>query len=298
MSTDAVHSSDNTSRLRDYLELGKPSITFLAVFTALAGLWMAPGELTFSLVAYTVVGTAMVVAAANALNCYLERDSDRFMTRTRNRPLPAGRMAPNAALWFGCALALLSVPLLTFMVNPVTGLLAAIALVSYVWIYTPMKQISPKALVVGAIPGAMPPLLGWTALTGRIEWPGFVLFAIMFVWQMPHFIAITIYRREEYAQAGIKTVANVRSPKQVKIQMGLWTAVLIPVSLMLVPLNAAGIVYLAAASLLGLVFLKRSLAGLRMDEKDSARWARGVFGYSLLYIVLLFAALAVDAAFI
>ena len=218
------------------------------------------------------------------------------MTRTRNRPLPAGRMSPHAALWFGCALALISVPLLTFMVNPVTGLLAAIALVSYVWIYTPMKQISPKALVVGAIPGAMPPLLGWTALTGRIEWPGFVLFAIMFVWQMPHFIAITIYRREEYAQAGIKTVANVRSPKQVKIQMGLWTAVLIPVSLMLVPLNAAGVVYLAAASLLGLIFLRRSLAGLRMDEQDSARWARGVFGYSLLYIVLLFAALAVDAA--
>jgi protoheme IX farnesyltransferase len=195
--------------VRDATALAKPNITFLSVFTTLGGIWLAPGSFGLAAIIATILGTALIVAAANTLNCYIERDSDRFMARTKNRPLPAGRMNPRHALWLGTGLAALSIPILTFVINPVTGLLGAIALVSYVWIYTPMKQISPLALWVGAVPGAMPPLLGWTAVTGRIEWPGVVLFGIMFLWQMPHFIAISMYREQEYNQAGIKTVPGV-----------------------------------------------------------------------------------------
>lgn len=276
----------------DFLALAKPSITFLSVFTALGGLWLAPGTASWGLIALTCIGTALVVAAANTLNCYLERETDRFMTRTKDRPLPAGRMSARTALLFGLALALISVPLLTFLINPVTGILAAIALVSYVWIYTPLKQATPMALVVGAIPGAMPPLLGWTAMTGQIEWPGVVLFGIMFMWQMPHFIAISMYRKDEYERAGIRTVANVRSSGTAKWQIFLWTALLVPFSFLLVPLNVSGYVYLSTAIVLGVVFLYRALQGFKAE--DSNRWARSLFLYSLIYLTALFGAVALD----
>lgn len=290
MTTATTHSAQPSTG--DFLALAKPSITFLSVFTALGGLWLAPGSASWGLVALTCVGTALVVAAANTLNCYLERDTDRFMTRTKDRPLPAGRMSAKTALVFGLTLAAISVPLLTFMINPVTGILAAIALVSYVWIYTPLKQASPIALIVGAVPGAMPPLLGWTAMTGQVEWPGIVLFGIMFIWQMPHFIAISMYRKDEYERAGIRTVANVRSTGNAKWQIFLWTALLVPFSFLLVPLNVSGYVYLATAIVLGVVFLYRALQGFKTE--DSNRWARSLFLYSLVYLTALFAAVALD----
>ncbi|MEE2786672.1 MAG: heme o synthase [Myxococcota bacterium] len=277
---------------KDAAALAKPNITLLAVFTALGGMWLSPGELGAGLVVATLLGTAMIVAAANTLNCYVERDSDRFMARTKSRPLPAGRMNPRHALFLGCGLAAISVPLLTFAINPVTGVLGLIALVIYVSIYTPMKQVSPMALWVGAIPGAMPPLLGWTAVTGRIEWPGVILFGIMFIWQLPHFIAISMYREQEYNRAGIKTVPAVRGVAAARREIFFWTAALVPVSLMLVPLNLAGTVYLAAASVLGVVFLIWAFRGFRAEHAN--RWARGLFLYSLVYLTLLFGALAVD----
>ena len=283
---------ETKTTLSDYAALAKPNITFMAVFTTLGGLWLAPGSASWALIAYTSVGTALIVASANALNCYLERESDRFMTRTQTRPLPAGRMNPSSALWFGLLLAVVSVPILTFLVNPVTGLLAAIALVSYVWIYTPMKQASPWALVVGAVPGAMPPLLGWTAMTGQVEWPGIVLFGIMFIWQMPHFIAISMYREAEYTRAGIRTVASVAGVASAKRQILAWTAILVPFSFLLVPLNVSGYVYLVSAVVLGVVFLYRSIQGFRAEDSD--RWAKSLFLYSLVYLTALFAAVAVD----
>jgi len=281
-----------SDRLRDYASLAKPRITVLSVFTALGGMWLAPGKNSYWAMAMTALGTALVVAAANALNCYIERDSDRHMARTRNRPLPARRMAPKAALVFGAVLALVSVPVLTFTVNPVTGLLAAVALVSYVWIYTPMKQESHWALWVGAVPGAMPPLLGWTAATGQVEWPGVVLFGIMFIWQLPHFIAICMYRDKEYQRAGIQTVASVHGWNGAVRQIFFWTAVLVPVSFLLVPFGVTGYVYLGCATVLGLGFLMRAMKGFKADNRS--RWARSLFLYSLVYLTLLFAAIAVD----
>src|SRR5438552_13144667 len=134
---------------------------------------------------------------------YLERDTDALMARTMNRPLPAQRLEPMLALKLGVALAAVSVPLLTFAVGALPGLLASIALVSYVLLYTPMKRHSAAALLVGALPGAIPPLIGWTAATGRLDLPGVLLFAVMFLWQVPHFLAITLFRKDEYARAGL-----------------------------------------------------------------------------------------------
>ena len=284
-----------SERLRDFASLAKPRITFLSVFTALGGMWLAPVKNSYWAMAMTALGTALVVAAANALNCYIERDSDRQMARTRNRPLPARRMAPKAALVFGTVLALVSVPILTFTVNPVTGLLAAVALVSYVWIYTPMKQESHWALWVGAVPGAMPPLIGWTAATGQVEWPGVVLFGIMFIWQLPHFIAICMYRDQEYQRAGIQTVASVHGWNGAVRQIFFWTAVLVPISFLLVPFGVTGYVYLGCATVLGIGFLARAFKGFKADNRN--RWARGLFIYSLVYLTLLFAAIAVDGVF-
>ncbi|MGZ6126522.1 MAG: UbiA family prenyltransferase, partial [Myxococcales bacterium] len=172
-----------TATASDLVQLAKPRITGLVVFTTAIGLWLAPHGLPPVTVAFTLVGTVLIVAAANVLNMYLERDSDAFMTRTMNRPLPAQRMEPGLALRFGLLLAAVSVPLLTFAVGALPGLLAAIALVSYVLLYTPMKRQTATALLVGAIPGAIPPLIGWTAATERVELPGVLLFAVMFLWR-------------------------------------------------------------------------------------------------------------------
>src|SRR5262249_24541460 len=155
---------------------------------------LAPGAHSIGLVAAALLGTTLVVAGANALNMYLERDVDALMTRTRNRPLPSGRLPAEAALAFGVATSALAIPILTFAVNPLTGGLGAISLIIYVLAYTPLNRRSTSALLVGAVPGAMPPLMGWTAVTGQLDAAGIALFLILFVWQLPHFIAISLFR--------------------------------------------------------------------------------------------------------
>lgn len=292
--TDQPNRAAAISTLRDFAALAKPRITLLVIITTAGGLWMAPSQLDLMRILVTIFGTVLVVVAANVLNCYLERDSDRFMARTKGRPLPGGRLSPRAALIFGLTLAAISVPALTFLINPMTGLLAAIALVSYVWVYTPMKQRSPVALWVGSISGAMPPLMGWTAVTGQADWPGVVLFGIMFLWQLPHFMAISVYRQREYTRAGIKTLPEMYGLSHTRWQMLFWTGVLVPVSLLLVPLGVAGWIYFALASVLGLGFLVYCVKGFKRRLK-AGRWARDTFMYSLIYITLLFAALVVDA---
>ncbi|HEY8076260.1 MAG TPA: heme o synthase, partial [Labilithrix sp.] len=209
---------DTAIAWRDWVTLAKPRITLMVVITAAGGLFLsrrAQGledgarALTSGAVFATLFGTALIVAGANALNMYLERDVDRRMDRTKNRPLPAGRMPPRAALWFGVVTSALAVPILAIGANALTALLAVIANLLYVFAYTPLKQHSHYALHVGAIPGAIPPLLGWTAGTGRIDAPGAVLFAILFLWQIPHFVAIAMFRRADYARAGLVVMPNV-----------------------------------------------------------------------------------------
>jgi protoheme IX farnesyltransferase len=291
-------SAVGTSGIADLVSLTKPRITLMVLITTAGGLWLAPDAMTPIAIFATLLGTALVVSSANALNCWMERDVDRHMARTKQRPLPAGRMAPRIALRFGLVLGAFAVPLLALMVNPLTGLLAAIALVSYVWIYTPMKQVSPAALLIGSIPGAMPPLMGWTAATGSLDAPGIVLFGILFLWQLPHFLAIALFRQNEYTKAGIKVMPAVRGIARTRLHAAIYAGALVPTSLLLVPLGIAGIPYLVIAGIAGIVFAGLCIAGLRLGEHHAGgnRWARAVFLASLAYLPLLFAALAVDVA--
>jgi protoheme IX farnesyltransferase len=278
---------------RDFVALVKPRITLLVVFTTAGGLWLAPVRAGARTIAFTLLGTVLIVAAANVLNMYLERDSDALMTRTMRRPLPAGRMDPQVALRFGLVLAAVSVPLLTFAVGAVPGLLASLALVSYVLLYTPLKRQTAAALLVGAIPGAIPPLIGWTAAQGRIELGGVLLFAVMFLWQVPHFLAITLFRKEDYARAGLVVQPNEPGGEaEARRNIVRYTVALVFVSLFFVPLRLGGTLYLVTALLAGAGFLACGLAGLRKGA--GARWARTEFAASLLYLTVLFGMLMLD----
>lgn len=281
------------SALRDMVALTKPRITALVLCTTTGGIALAHGHIPWVRAVLALVATTLAVGAANALNCYIERDLDRHMDRTRNRPLPAGRMEPSTALAVGLALSVVSIPALWWGVNPVTGFLGALALASYVLVYTPMKTRSPAALLIGAVPGALPPLMGWTAVTGRIETPGLILFAILFLWQLPHFLAISIFRQDDYARAGMKVMPLVRSARRVRWHIALYVLALVPISLLLVPLHVAGVGYLVVASILGATFLAWSLVGFR--PSSGTVWARKLFLVSLVYLTGIFIALLLDA---
>ncbi|HEX2573729.1 MAG TPA: heme o synthase [Polyangia bacterium] len=278
--------------LRDVVTLTKPRITGLVLCTTAGGLYLAPGAPPFWLLLFTLAGTALVVAGANTLNMYLERDVDALMSRTCQRPLPTQRLTPGTALGLGIGLGALGVPLLALAVNPLTGALGALALGLYVLAYTPLKRHSWTALVVGAVPGAIPPLLGWTAATGRLSWPGLVLFAVLFLWQVPHFVAISLFRNDDYARAGLHTLPGARGVGTAKRYAIYWVAALVPASLLLVPLGVAGHIYLLAALSLGAVFFGWTLWGLRATTGE--RWARSLFYVSLIYLTGLFLVLMAD----
>jgi protoheme IX farnesyltransferase len=287
--TDAVSFSTTAA---DLWSLAKPRLSSLVLLTTAGGIFLAPGQPSSAVLLITLIATAGTVASAQALNCYLERDSDRFMARTRNRPLPAGRMDPAVALWFGLSLGVVSIPALAFGVNLLTGALALLAHLSYVLVYTPLKSKSPSAMLVGALPGALPPLMGWTAVTGRIELPGLVLFAILFLWQLPHFIAIALFRKEEYAAAGLQSLPLARGDATSRKHILAYLLLLVPVTLLLVPLHVAGGVYLASAVVLGALFLGHGAYGLWRG--GDRHWARQLFFLSLVYLTGLFAALWID----
>jgi heme o synthase len=282
----------------DLVALTKPRVTAMVVVTMLGGAWLAAHHMDASSaapslahLAAAVIGTAVVVGSANALNMYLERDSDGLMARTKNRPLPTGRLHPMVALAFGLVLGAISVPAL-LLVNTITGALAAAALVSYVCIYTPLKRKTPASLLIGAVPGAIPPLLGWTAVTGRVEWPGVLLFAILFIWQIPHFLAIATFRRDDYTRAGLKVLPAVRGDRVTRLHIVAYLGALVSASILLVFTGVGGTLYLASAIFLGAMFFAQGALGLRASS--GVRWARRLFVVSIVYLVLLFAALALS----
>jgi len=282
---------------RDFVALAKPRITLNVVITAAGGLYLSrrmPGAaaLSTATVLSLLIGCALIVAGANTLNMYIERDIDRLMPRTKNRPLPSGRMSPRIALWFGMGLTAVAIPILAIGANALTALLAIVANLLYVLAYTPLKQHSSYALHVGAIPGAIPPLLGWTAGTGRIDAVGMVLFGILFLWQIPHFCAISLFRAKDYAAAGIKVLPNTAGELATRHTIVRWTFALVATSLLVVPLGVAHHGYLLAATALGAVFFVWGSYGLR--EGSARKWAKSLFAVSIVYLVLLFAALAVD----
>lgn len=276
----------------DYLSLTKPAITRMCLLMTAGGLWLAPEASGWVALVGVLLGTAMAVGSANALNMWWERGADRLMARTRDRPLADERISASGALAFGLILGAASLVLLATTTNLLTAALGAFALVSYVAIYTPLKYRTPLALVIGAVPGAMPPLMGWTAATGRIDQAALVLFAILLIWQLPHFLAISLYRKKDYARAGIRIVPIVRGDAVARRQAIAWTTALVPISLLLTPLGVTGTLYLVIAAATGLAFLAWSVTGLRAP--DGPRWARGFFLASLAYLPLLTVGFVLD----
>jgi protoheme IX farnesyltransferase len=286
-------------RAADFWLLVKPGILYMCLFMALGGMGMAralpgaiDGPFPWPTALWGFLGIALSVAASNVLNQYIERDGDRHMTRTRSRPLPAGRMKPITALIYGIVLAIASLVVMWTRVNPVSTVLTAFAIGSYVLVYTPMKRISTQALVIGAFPGAVPPLLGWTVVTGSIGAPGVALFLILFVWQLPHFMAIAMFRAKDYAEAGIHVVPNVRGLESAKVQSLVYSLLLVATSLVLVPMRVAGFFYFVAVTILGAWFFVLSMRGFEPDADD--RWAKRFFFASLVYLPVLTIALVLD----
>ncbi len=280
--------------LADYVNLTKPRITFLVLVTTLAGLWLgARGVPSFELVFFTLLGTGMASASAAVLNNFIDRDLDAVMERTRQRPLPSGRLRPSEALVFGGSLGLISFVMLAIFVDLLSALLALLAILFYVGIYTAwLKRMTPLCTVVGGVAGALPPVIGWTAVTNQIEPGAIVLFAILFLWQPPHFWALGLLRIDEYRRAGFPILPVIHGPDMTYRQILLYAGVLLPVSLMLYPLGVVGWGYLVVAAILGLGFVALAVLVLVSPQRD--RLTRSLFLYSTLYLAVLSMLMLVD----
>ncbi len=281
------------STLRDVLDLAKPRITAMVVFTTAMGLWLAPGSIGAARTVLLLFATTLLVGSANTLNCWLERETDGLMIRTRNRPLPAGRIDPWTALALGVGCGVFSIPILALAINPLTALLGAIAHATYVLVYTPLKRISPWALEVGAIPGAIPPLMGWTAATGVLSLPGWFLFGILFFWQIPHFLAIAIYLEEDYRRGGFKVFSVERGIATAGRWLAIYALALVVVSLLAQPLRLAGIAYTVAAAILGAGFLAFARRGITGPIEGA--WARRTMLFSIVWLAALMLSLVAFA---
>lgn len=280
------------SRIADVFALAKPTITATSVLTAAGGYLVAGSRLDSARAAALLIGVALVVAAANAFNMALERESDARMRRTRARPVASGRLSVRLALAIAGAWGALAALILSWGTNVLTSGLALASLVIYAFVYTPLKRKTAFALVIGAIPGAAPPLLGFTAATGEVGAPGLSLFALLFVWQLPHFLAIALRCREDYAAGGIRAISVVLGEDSTRRQAALYSAALIPTALSLSVLGVVGWFYAAAATILGIGMT--TLAARAIRPPDQPAWDRRLFFASLAYLPLLFFALALD----
>lgn len=279
----------------DYLELTKPRLNLLVVITTLAGYYLGlDDEASITTLVHTVVGTTLVAGGSSVLNQVWEKDTDKLMRRTRRRPLPDERLAPGPALWFGVGLATTGIVELWFFANPLASLTALVTLATYVVWYTPLKLRTSLSTIVGAIPGALPALIGWAAATNTLSAPGWVLFAIVFLWQMPHFLAIAWMHRDDYARAGMPLLPVVEPDgRSTGRQAVLYAAATIPVSLLPTLLGIAGPRYLVAALVLGAIVLWLSVEFAATRSHASAR---RLFFATIIYLPLLWGVLVVDHA--
>jgi heme o synthase len=275
-----------------YLEILKPRVMSLVVFTGLVGLELAPGHIHPVLAAVAALCIAVGAGAAGAINMWYDRDIDGMMRRTALRPLPAGRMLPGEALGFGVVLAVGAVLVMALALNPVAAGLLALTIAFYVFVYTIwLKRRTPQNIVIGGAAGAFPPLIGWAAVTGDIGWGAIALFAIIFFWTPPHFWALSLYRADEYAAAGVPMLPVVAGPRETRRQMLLYTIVLWPVGLAPWFLGIASACYGLSAVALSALF---TASAIRVWRDESERSARKMFAFSLLYLLLIFSLLLVD----
>jgi protoheme IX farnesyltransferase len=283
------------SRLRDFYELTKPRMNALVVVTTGVGFYLAIpryAPVNWLLLVHAIVGTMLTAAGASVLNQYVERDLDKRMARTADRPLPAGRLSALEALLFGVVLGVAGVLYLNAMVNPLTALLGAFTLASYVWVYTPMKRWTTLCTVVGAVPGAVPPMMGWTAVHNSISAEAWVLFGILFLWQMPHFLAIAVLYKDDYAAGGFQMLPCVDPElRATGRQIVVYLTSLLPVTLMPFGLRMAGPGYLVAALALGGAFTWYGVQAARSRTREDAR---RLFFVSIIYLPLLLGSLRLD----
>jgi heme o synthase len=290
--TTAVGPLSAGAAVGDYVQILKPRVMSLVVFTGVVGLVLAPGHLHPFLAAVAVLCIAIGAGASGAINMWYDRDIDRVMRRTAGRPLPAGRMEPGEALGFGCVLAVGSVAVMGLAVNWVAAELLALTIAFYVLVYTMwLKRRTPQNIVIGGAAGALPPLIGWAAVTGDVGWGAIALFAIIFFWTPPHFWALSLYKADEYAAAGIPMMPVVAGPRETKKQMLLYTLVLWPVTAAPWLLGVAGAPYAVGAGVLSLGFTG---CAIRVMRDDTDRSARQMFVFSLAYLFLIFVLLLVD----
>jgi protoheme IX farnesyltransferase len=288
-----VNGASALRRIADYFELAKPRVVFMVLITAFVGFYIGSAEIpNYLRLLQMLFGTALTAGGTLALNQYLERDTDALMERTRHRPLPDGRVQPREALWFGIALALAGLVYLALAVNSLSALVTAFITVSYLVLYTPMKPRSSLCMLIGAVPGALPPVIGWVAARGDFEITAWVLFAIMFLWQVPHTLAIARLYCHDYAKAGIQFLPVIEPDgESTNRQIVSHSAALLAVSLLPTLLGVAGRIYFVVAFILGVCFL---VYGVRLVLKSTLKRARQLLFASLIYLPVLLLIMALD----
>jgi len=284
-------------RTADFVTLTKPRLNFLVLITTLGGMYIAaPDGVALPVLFHALVGTALVAGGASALNQVWERDTDGLMRRTRRRPIPGGRLRAADGAWFGTLLSAAGLIELTWKVNPLASAVAAATLVSYVFVYTPLKTRTSLSTLIGAVPGALPPVIGWAAATGTISIGAIVLFGIVFLWQMPHFLAIAWLYRDDYRQARIPLLPVLEPDgRRTGQQALLYAAALWPVSLLPAAIGLADVPYSLLATLLGAGLI--ALSAMFARERTILS-ARRLFLYSIIYLPLLWTALVLDRIWI
>ncbi len=282
------------SQFFDLFEICKPRIALLVLVTTFTGMWLAGnGTVGLELVVFTLIGTGLASAASGAFNNYVDREVDKRMARTRTRALPSSRLHPQQALWLGVMLSMWSFAILFYLVNPLTAYLAAGTTFFYIVIYTIwLKRSSSLCTEVGGIAGALPPVIGWAAVSNEIAWPALVMFLIMFIWQPPHFWALALLRADEYRQANLPMLPVVSGKRATKLRMLLYTIALIPASTSMYWLGLVGPVYLFLSLALGVVYLILTIDFARKPITHQS--TRRLFGFSILYLLGLFTLIFVD----
>ncbi len=277
--------------LRDYVTLTKPKVQSLLLLTTITTMYVA-GDPSFGLVLLTCLGGALSAGGAGAINHAIDRDIDRTMARTADRPVAGGRVSPGAAIAFGATLGLASFTLLSLTVNPLAASLSLAGLFGYVFVYTLwLKRRTPQNIVIGGAAGAVPPLVAWAAVTGGLSGTAFYLFAIVFFWTPPHFWALSLLMKDEYAKAGVPMLPVVRGEDETRRQILLYTVLLYAVTQLPFCAGAFGVEYLVASMSLGAVFIYFAVRLLRSGERG---WALRTYLFSLAYLALLFLAMPLD----
>ena len=284
------------SLIRDYVALTKPRILSLLLLTALCGMFLASGGVPDGrLVLLVLVAGALGAGGAHALNHYLDRDIDSLMRRTRDRPVASGRIAPREALAFGVLLSLIAFVVLGALVNPLSAVLTLSATLFYVFVYTiALKRTTPQNIVIGGAAGAIPPMVGWAAVTGSVDLPALYLFTIVFFWTPPHFWALAMMIQDDYQRAGVPMLPVVVGEKRTTQNIFMYSLALVALTLLFGVSDAVGLVYLASAAALGTVFIALAWK-LKMDV--SIRRAKNLYLYSLLYLALLFSVMLADGVY-